>query len=89
MTPPRLGWWWAVPPVLVLGLVLIGLQHVRAGGFVLAVGVGLAALLRLVLPTSRSGGLAVRSRVTDVTILAALALGLAVVTKLLDLRPRG
>ncbi|HEY3534281.1 MAG TPA: DUF3017 domain-containing protein [Pedococcus sp.] len=88
MTAPRLGWWWAVLPVLVLGLVVIALHHVRAGGYVLAAGAGLAALLRLVLPKSRSGGLAVRSRAADVTTLAVLALALAVITNVLDLRPR-
>jgi hypothetical protein len=88
MTAPRLGWWWAVLPVLVLGLVVIALHHVRAGGFILAAGVGLAAFLRLVLPTSRTGGLAVRSRAADVTTLAVLALALAVITQALDLRPR-
>jgi hypothetical protein len=89
MTAPRLGWWWAVLPVLLLGLALMALHHVRAGGYVLAGAVGLAALLRLVLPTSRSGGLAVRSRAADVATLVALAVGLAVVTRVLDLRPRG
>ena len=88
MTAPRLGWWWAVLPVLVLGVVVIALHHVRAGGFLLAAGVGLAAVLRLVLPTSRSGGLAVRSRAADVSTLAVLAVALAVITKVLDLRPR-
>jgi len=89
VTAPRLGWWWATIPALALGLVLIALQHVRAGGFVLAAGAGLAALLRLVLPTSRSGGLAVRSRAADVITLAGLAVALAVITAVLDLRPRG
>ena len=89
MTAPRLGWWWALPPVLLLGLVAIAAHEVRAGGFILAAGVGLAAILRLVLPKARSGGLMVRSRAADVTTLAALAIGLAVVTKVLDLRPRG
>ena len=75
-------------PVLVLGLVVIALHHVRAGGYILAAGAGLAALLRLALPKARSGGLAVRSRAADVTTLAVLALVLAVITKVLDLRPR-
>jgi hypothetical protein len=44
-------------------------------------------MLRLVLPTARSGGLAVRSRGVDVLTMAALGVGLAVITSVLDLRP--
>jgi hypothetical protein len=55
----------------------------------MAAGLGLAAVIRLVLPTRLSGGLAVRSKLTDVTIMAALGAGLFLVTKVLDLTPRG
>jgi hypothetical protein len=89
MTAPRLGWWWVAAPVLVLGIVLFTFDEVRTAGFVIAGGLGLAALLRLVLPTARSGGLAVRSRGVDVVTMAALGVGLAVITSVLDLRPRG
>ena len=89
MTAPRLGWWWVAFPVLVLGVVLFVLDEVRPAGYTIAAGLGLAALLRLVLPTARSGGLAVRSRGVDVVTMAALGLALAVITSVLDLRPRG
>jgi hypothetical protein len=89
MTAPRLRWWWAMAPVVVAGVVLFVLGDVRVAGFVVAAGVGLGALLRLVLPTARSGGLAVRSRVVDVLTMAVLAVAMAVVTAALDLRPRG
>jgi Protein of unknown function (DUF3017) len=89
VTAPRLGWWWAIAPLLLLGLGVFALGEVRAGGFLVAAAVALAALLRLVLPTARAGGLAVRSRTVDVLTLTALAVALAVVTGVLDLTPRG
>jgi len=89
VTAPRLGWWWVATPVLLAGLVFFGLDQVRTAGYVLAAGLGLAALLRLVLPASRAGGLAVRSRAADVLTMAGLGLVLAVVTRVLDLTPQG
>lgn len=89
MIAPRLGWWWAAVPVLVVGLVLFATDHVRVAGYALAAGLLLGAALRLVLPASRSGGLAVRSRVVDVVTMTVLGVGIAVVAALLDLRPRG
>jgi hypothetical protein len=89
VTAPRLGWWWVATPVLVLGVVAFGFGQVRLAGFVIAAGLGLAALIRAVLPTDRSGGLVVRSRVVDVLTMGLLGLALAVITASLDLRPRG
>ena len=89
MTALRLRWWWAMAPVVLAGLVIFGWGAVRLAGYVVAAGVGLGALLRLILPTARSGGLAVRSRGVDVLTMAALAIALAVITTTLDLRPRG
>jgi hypothetical protein len=70
-------------------LVLFWLDQVRLAGYTVAAGLLLAALLRLVLPASRSGGLVVRSRAVDVLTMAVLGFGLAVITYTLDLRPRG
>ncbi len=89
MTAPRLGWWWVAAPVLVLGVVFFVLDEVLLAGYTLAAGLGLAALLRLVLPTARSGGLAVRSRGVDVVTMLVLGLALAIITSVLDLTPRG
>ena len=89
MTAPRLGWWWLAAPVLLAGVVLFALDQVRPAGYTIAAGLGLAALLRLVLPTARSGGLAVRSRGVDVATMAVLGLALAVISAVLDLTPRG
>ncbi len=88
MTAPRLGWWWVVAPVLLAGLALVALGHVRAGGYVAAASLLLAALVRLVLPTAASGGLAVRSRGADVVVMLALGVALAVITWAVDLTPQ-
>lgn len=88
MTAPKLGWWWVATPVLLLGLLAYAADRVLLAGYLLAAGAGLAALLRLVLPTARAGGLAVRSRFVDVAVLAGFAVALAVITSVLDLTPR-
>lgn len=75
--------------MLLAGLGLFALDRVRLAGFVLAAGLGLAAVLRLVLPAAKSGGLVVRSRAVDVLTMAGLGLALATVTAVLDLTPRG
>jgi hypothetical protein len=89
MTTPRLGWWWAATPVFAGGVVLFATDHVRLAGYAMAAGLLLGALLRLVLPTARSGGLAVRSRMVDVVSMTALGVALVIITALLDLSPRG
>ncbi len=89
MVIPRLGWWWVATPVLVLGMVAFGFGQVRWAGFILAGGLGIAAVIRAVLPTERSGGLVVRSRVVDVLTMGLLGVALAVITASLDLSPRG
>jgi hypothetical protein len=88
VTAPRLGWWWVAAPVLFVGMVAFALGHVRFAGFTLAAGLGLAAVLRLVLPTAVSGGLVVRSRLVDVFTMGTFGLALAVITYSLDLTPR-
>jgi hypothetical protein len=87
VTAPKLGWWWAATPVLLVGLLFFALDRARLGGFMVAAGLGLAAGLRLVLPNSASGGLVVRSRAVDVLTMALLGGALFVVTAVLDLRP--
>ena len=79
---------WPVAVALILGMTLIGLNHVRQGGFVVAGTLVGAGLLRLMLPRARAGGLVVRSRVTDVLFLVGMGLTLFVIVTALDLRPR-
>ena len=89
MTSARFGALWLVAAVLILGLVVIGFGAVRWGGFIVAGATAGAALIRLALPSSRAGGLVVRSRVADVLFLLGMAVGLFVIVIALDLTPRG
>jgi hypothetical protein len=76
------GTW--LPYLLVLGIALVGLIWVWAGGahaakggtLALAGAMFVAALARLVLPESRIGMLASRKRYIDVITMAALGAGL-------------
>jgi hypothetical protein len=89
VTSARFGALWLVAVALIAGLVVIGFGQVRWGGFILAGTVFGAALIRLVLPSSRAGGLVVRSRLVDVLFLLGMAAALFVIVIALDLRPRG
>jgi hypothetical protein len=80
---------WLVAAVLVSGLVVIGAGQVRWGGLTVAAAMLGGALFRLVLPSSRAGGLVVRSRPTDVLFLLGMAGALFVIVVALDLQPRG
>ena len=72
----RLGLWWVIAGFVVVGLALIVLwSRLRLGGFVIGLGLLLAAALRMVVHPPKGGGLEVRSRVRDVvTLLLAAAL---------------
>jgi Protein of unknown function (DUF3017) len=85
----RFGALWLVAAALISGLAVIGLGHVRSGGFIVAGAMFVAALIRLVLPAARAGGLVVRSRFVDVLFLLGMAVALFVIVIALDLRPRG
>jgi hypothetical protein len=89
VTSARFGALWLVAAALISGLAVIGLGQVRWGGFIIAGTMFGAALIRLALPSSRAGGLVVRSRLTDVLFLLGMAAGLFVIVIALDLRPRG
>ena len=88
MTSARFGALWLVAVVLIAGLAVIGLGQVRWGGFIIAGAMFGAALIRLALPSSRAGGLVVRSRLADVLFLLGMAAMLFVVVIALDLTPR-
>ena len=59
--------------VVLVGLVIVSSGHFRRGTLVLSFGVALALFLRLLLPGSEAGLLAVRSKRVDVVVLTALA----------------
>jgi len=88
MTPTRFGALWLVAAALTVGVALISLGQVRPGGLVVAGTLVGAALLRLALPPGPAGGLVVRSRLADVTVLLVMGLALFVIVSSLDLRPR-
>lgn len=89
MTSARFGALWLVAAGLISGMALMGFGHVRWGGFVVAGTLVAAALLRLMLPRGRAGGLVVRSRPADAAFLLVTGLALFVIVATLDLRPRG
>ena len=89
MTSARFGALWLVAAGLISGLAVIAVGHVRGGGLILAGTVFGAALIRLALPSSRAGGLVVRSRLVDVLFLLGMAAALFIIVIALDLRPRG
>jgi Protein of unknown function (DUF3017) len=81
---------WEVPPerrvaftivlvVLAVSIALTVLVDFRAGGYVLASALGLAALFRAVLPERYCLGLLVRTRRLDVTTAVVLAAAVAIV----------
>lgn len=76
--------------VLVAGLAIVLIGHrALVGGMVMGAAFLLAALLRLVLPEERAGGLAVRSRAVDLLSLIGLAVAVMVAFALVDWAPRG
>ncbi len=88
MTSAPFGALWLIAAALISGMALIGFGYVRPGGYVVAGTLVAAALLRLMLPRARAGGLVVRSRATDVVFLLGMGLALFVIVVALDLRPR-
>ncbi len=68
----------AVLVMVGIGLLLVTFDHWRRGLVVIGLSLIVAGLLRLLLPVRRVGFLAVRSRPTDVVLLAVAGLALAV-----------
>jgi hypothetical protein len=64
--------------VVVIGLAVVASGHFRRGTVLLSFGVALALFLRLLLPSSEAGLLAVRSKRVDVVVLAILAVATSV-----------
>jgi hypothetical protein len=89
VTSARFGALWLVAAALITGLAVIGFGYVRWGGFILAGTMFGAGLIRLALPSSRSAGLVVRSRLADVLFLLGMGTALFVIVIALDLSPRG
>jgi hypothetical protein len=73
-----LGIWWFIALVVAAGLLVMALGELRLGGRIMAGAFALGALIRLVRTPRKAGGLTVRSRWMDVTILLLLAIGVLV-----------
>lgn len=69
----RLGPWWLVAAISAVGFIVVAGGRVRAGGYLFALSLVLAAALRAVLAPARCGGLRVRRRWVDVFCLLGLA----------------
>ncbi|MBN1093897.1 DUF3017 domain-containing protein [Blastococcus sp. TML/M2B] len=69
----------AVLAAVVVGLLLVTVEHWRTGLVVMGLALVAAAVLRLLLPERRVGFLAVRSRPVDVVLLTAAGLALSVI----------
>lgn len=67
-----LGMWWLFIAILGAGLAMLGAGWLTAGGIVMALAFGVAALVRLVRPDA--GGLHIRSRAVDVLFYLSAAL---------------
>ncbi len=88
MTAQRLvGPWLVLAGVVLVAVGAVVAGHVRLGGYLLAAGFAVSALLRLVLPLRAAGAAAVRSRTTDVVGLSLVAVAAAVLTATLNLTP--
>ncbi|RNI22189.1 DUF3017 domain-containing protein [Flexivirga caeni] len=79
--------WWFVAVGSALGLVVIAIGEVRAGGYLLAVVLGLTGIFRISLPDKAVGALAIRSRAGDGAALIILAIVVAILFSILKLTP--
>ena len=84
-TPRLLGPWLLLLVGVTAAVVALVLGQLRAGGYLLAATFGLTALVRLVLPTRVVGAVAVRSKLTDVVLLAGAAVATGVLAATLKL----
>ncbi len=81
-----LGLWWLLPAGLAVALWLLLGGGLRSYGYAMTATLVVAAVVRLVTPKERAGGLVVRSRLWDVGRLLALAGATAVLTANLVIR---
>lgn len=70
--------------ILVAAFVLVAMGYWRRGAAVMAVGVGVAAGLRLMLPDDRAGLLVVRSRMVDFLTTASVSAAMLYIAWTID-----
>lgn len=81
-----LGWWWILPVGLVVAFGLLLQGELREFGYAVGGTLGIAGLIRLIMPRDTVGGLLVRSRWMDVACLWGLALAVAFLGATLRIR---
>lgn len=84
----QLGVWWLVAAVAVSGIVWAAMDHMLRATISLGGACLLGAVLRLVLPDRRAGGLVTRGRAVDVLLLAGFGVAVLATGFALDLRAR-
>ncbi|GAB76813.1 Protein of unknown function [Austwickia chelonae] len=86
---PGLGAWWVLSlGLLIGGVTVLFVGRALVGGVIMGLAFVAAAVLRLLLPDERAGGLAVRSRTWDVLMLLTFAVVVFGAFLAVDLRPR-
>lgn len=83
----RLGEWWVVAILSVIGLAVVWGGNLRLGGQIAAAAFFIGAVLRVVWRQERSGGLTVRSMAIDVAILLAFGVGILYASSTVNLTP--
>lgn len=86
-TPRLVGPWLLMVLGTLAAIVAVTGDHVRAGGYLLGASLATAALLRATLPPRVAGAVVVRSRTTDVLLLAGGAVAAVVLASTLNLAP--
>ncbi len=81
-----LGAWWVLPVGLLVSTLVLISGGLRSFGYAMALTLAIAALVRLVTPAGRAGGLIVRSRAWDVGMLVVLSTACAALSFSLVIR---
>ena len=74
----------AVAGIFVVALILVAAGYWRRGAFLIGIGVGVAAALRLVLPEERAGLLVVRSKSLDFATMTTISVVMVYVAYTID-----
>ncbi len=80
--------WWVIAAMMAVGMLFLLTDHVLRATVTCAAALVLAAVLRVTLPGSRAGGIAVRGPAVDVATLVVLAVAVLVSGFSLDLAAR-
>ena len=85
---PALAAWWVVAAGVAVGMLFLATDHVLRATLCFGGSLLLAAVLRVTLPGSKAGGIAVRGPLVDLVILVGLGVAVLVTGFTLDLTAR-